>query len=433
MSTELATRQTDELRARALEVVQNAGDRLEAALPSHYPAAKLSQVMTVLAARSPKILECYRESIVTSLIQAATLDLDLTPAAAEGYLIPRWNDKLKCQECQFQPGYKGLEKLAVRTGTVLWIQPDEDREGDRFRVWKTDGVTHLEHEPNFGRRGRVRHYYAAAKMADGSVLVEVMTADDVEAIHQRSDGYKTAKAKGWKEAGPWVTDYDAMGRKTVIRKLCKSLPRVAPGGGHSPAFAALHSAIEADSRQYEAIDAPPEHHAVNHNNHTGHGRTGAYAPPAAVEAFRAWLTSFLAERNAAWLDYWQVIAEREEDWQGFKPAADLFPSCDEFALWVIDWAARHPDFRLSAPAEPKPHQIWQFAAVPWLKNETEAKKLVARIAKAGWDREQKAIAAAHEAEQAGGQASAEDESQAPPEDAGDGDGDIDYPEPGSEG
>jgi len=57
--------------------------------------------------------------------------------------------------------------------------------------------------------------YGAAKFKDGEGHFEVMYKADIEAIRTRSRA---------KDDGPWITDYDEMARKTVIRRLCKYLP-----------------------------------------------------------------------------------------------------------------------------------------------------------------------------------------------------------------
>jgi recombination protein RecT len=57
--------------------------------------------------------------------------------------------------------------------------------------------------------------YAVAKLKDGACQFEVMGKNDVDAIRGRS---KSANS------GPWVTDYDQMAKKTVIRRLIKYLP-----------------------------------------------------------------------------------------------------------------------------------------------------------------------------------------------------------------
>lgn len=46
---------------------------------------------------------------------------------------------------------------------------------------------------------------------------------------------------------------------------------------------------------------PTAHHAINHDNGSGHG-SGAYADPGTVKAFAAWCKGFADEINAKWLD-----------------------------------------------------------------------------------------------------------------------------------
>lgn len=50
-----------------------------------------------------------------------------------------------------------------------------------------------------------------------------------------------------------------------------------------------------------AEDEPKPHHAVNHDNATGHG-VGAYAAPEVVAEYQGWITATCEEINTKWLD-----------------------------------------------------------------------------------------------------------------------------------
>ena len=52
------------------------------------------------------------------------------------------------------------------------------------------------------------------------------------------------------------------------------------------------------------VEAPGsrEHHAVNHDNKTGHG-SGAYAPPDQVAAYSEWIRTTCEDINTKWLEY----------------------------------------------------------------------------------------------------------------------------------
>ena len=76
--------------------------------------------------------------------------------------------------------------------------------------------TSVEHVPNLdGDRGAPRLVYGVAKFRDGGHHFEWMTIGDVNKIRARSKASSN---------GPWVTDYEQMVRKTLIRRMSNYLP-----------------------------------------------------------------------------------------------------------------------------------------------------------------------------------------------------------------
>jgi recombination protein RecT len=69
--------------------------------------------------------------------------------------------------------------------------------------------------PNRTDANKLKFVYAVAKLKDGGTQFEVMSRAEVDAIRARSKAGRS---------GPWVTDYQAMAQKTVIRRLFKYLP-----------------------------------------------------------------------------------------------------------------------------------------------------------------------------------------------------------------
>lgn len=53
--------------------------------------------------------------------------------------------------------------------------------------------------------------------------MEVMGKSEIDAIRNASQAYKYATSKGIKNT-PWVTDYEAMARKTIINRIKPYLP-----------------------------------------------------------------------------------------------------------------------------------------------------------------------------------------------------------------
>jgi recombinational DNA repair protein RecT len=107
--------------------------------------------------------------------------------------------------------YKGLVTLALRNGAES-VFADKVCEFDTFDAYVENGDKKLNHRPNWAKeRGTAVCYYSVCKR-NGEVDWEVMTVEEVESIRDRS---KAAKS------GPWVTDFDEMAKKTVLRRMSK--------------------------------------------------------------------------------------------------------------------------------------------------------------------------------------------------------------------
>ena len=182
---------------------------IQGRLPTHLSADRLIKIALTAVAKNPKILDCDRESIMLSVMQAAELGLEPGGALGEGYLVPYG------RTCQFIPGYRGFISLARRSGQIVSIEAHAVYEKDEFVV-EFGLDPKLVHRPTLAaERGEVVAFYAVACLVGGGVQHDYMTRADVDAIRKRSRAASS---------GPWVTDYNEMGKKTVIRRLFKTLP-----------------------------------------------------------------------------------------------------------------------------------------------------------------------------------------------------------------
>lgn len=164
--------------------------------------------------KTPALQKCTVSSIYQSLLQAAQLGLEIG-VAGQAYLVPYFNSKAGKHECQLIPGYKGLLALARRSGEVTSIETHVVYANDRFNL-RLGLDTMIEHEPYLdGPRGAARLVYGVAKFKDGGHHFEWMSIEEINRIRARS------KASAH---GPWVTDYDQMVRKTLIRRMVNYLP-----------------------------------------------------------------------------------------------------------------------------------------------------------------------------------------------------------------
>jgi recombination protein RecT len=193
------------------------------ALPKHLNADRMGRIALTCFRQTPKLAECDPRSVFAAVIQGAQLGLE-PGLMGEAHLVPYGS------QCQLIPGYQGLIKLAKQTGQVVDIYAVAVREKDRVKVAYG---THreLEHEPllkngfpaSDKERGEIVGFYAVAVFKDGTRAFELLGVDQVRKVRDESRGYQAAKK--YKKDTPWDTHFEAMGCKTVIRKLCKYLPK----------------------------------------------------------------------------------------------------------------------------------------------------------------------------------------------------------------
>jgi recombination protein RecT len=182
------------------------------ALPKHMDSDRLARIATTVMRQTPQLGNADPASFLGALMTCAQLGLEPGPLG-HAYLVPFRNNKTNTVEVTFIPGYRGLVELARRSGQVQSVQAHVVREGDRFD-YEFGLDPRLEHKPA-GSDGKVTHAYAVIRYKDGGVDFDVMTTAEIEAIRERSKASK---------AGPWVTDWPEMARKTVLRRTLKTAP-----------------------------------------------------------------------------------------------------------------------------------------------------------------------------------------------------------------
>lgn len=207
-------------------VIDSFKSEISAALPVHLKAnaEKYARQCLSLFSANPKLQKCRPVTILSSLMTASALGLDLTPQLGQCYIIP-YNNKRKVgnewvtvSEAQFQIGYRGAISLIQRSGNVARIAADVVHEKDIFRYSKGLHPA-LEHEESADEdRGPVTHVYAVANLTNGGYAFEVWPVAKVIAHAKKfSKSYDDAKS-------PWKTDFESMAKKTLIMAIWKYLP-----------------------------------------------------------------------------------------------------------------------------------------------------------------------------------------------------------------
>lgn len=191
--------------------------QLSVALPKAMTPERLVRVVTTECRKTPALLNCNPESFLGAVLQCAQLGLEPGGALGHCYLLPFGNGKAKDgrPNAQLIIGYRGMIDLARRSGQIVSICAYTVHEKDHF-VWRLGLDPDIEHVPSpEADRGPMTYVYAVAKLKGGGVQFEVMSRAEVEKVRKQSKAGSS---------GPWVTHFDEMAKKTVIRRLFKYLP-----------------------------------------------------------------------------------------------------------------------------------------------------------------------------------------------------------------
>jgi recombination protein RecT len=181
---------------------------------------RMVRLVCVAATKQPDLALCTPISILRAMTSAAEFGLEVCSAANEAALVP-YNVKVKRdgqdaweKQAQFVPMYQGLVKKAIESGKVTNIEARVVYTKDYFEYEFGISPT-IKHKPHLGiDRGEILAFYAVAFLPTGATQFEVMAKDEVDTIRDK------AKVKGI-----WNDHYAEMGRKTVVRRLYKYIPK----------------------------------------------------------------------------------------------------------------------------------------------------------------------------------------------------------------
>ena len=153
-------------------------------------------------------------SVIKSALQAATYDLPIDPALGYAYIVP-FRNKGKAT-ATFVIGYKGMTQLCLWTGAYKCVPDAVDvREGELVSYDRLTGEAVFNWIEDEDEREKlpVVGYAGYFCLKNGAEKTIYMSKKQIEA-HEKKNRKGEYMGKGWKE------DFDAMARKTVIRRLC---------------------------------------------------------------------------------------------------------------------------------------------------------------------------------------------------------------------
>lgn len=189
----------------------------------------LTSVLSIVQNNSI-LKKASNDSIYGAAMKAAVLNLPIEPSLGYAYIVPYK------KQAQFQMGYKGYIQLAQRSGLYKSITSGI--------VYKAQLVSYNplfeELEIDFTQpQDEVAGYFASFKLLNGFEKVSYWTKEEVEAHGKR---FSQSYAKG-----PWVTDFDAMAQKTVLKSILSK---------YGPLSVEMQDAIASDNADSTINNSP---------------------------------------------------------------------------------------------------------------------------------------------------------------------------------
>jgi recombination protein RecT len=208
-------------------------------LPKHVSPATLTRIAITEIRTNPKLLDCSLVSLAGAVMKSAQLGLQLG-LLGHCYLVPYGT------EATFILGYKGMINLARRSGEIKEIYAVCVYETDQFDIeYGLNRV--IKHVPNFENQGAFKGAYAVAHFTNGGYHFEYLPNIEIQKRRKRSKAANN---------GPWVTDFEEMAKKTVIRYMFDYLPVSVD------IMSAVHtdeSTTKEITNDGEIIDLPPDY------------------------------------------------------------------------------------------------------------------------------------------------------------------------------
>ena len=242
------------------EQAQTLGQQIQRMLPEYQRAMPKGREATQLVRDALTCLRTVRDlaaceptSVLGALMTCA--QLDLRPGVlGHAWPLPFWDGRDQCNKAQLVIGYQGYIELGHRSGKLKDLAARVAyKEDPQFDYWLDEEGPHIIHRPLLdGRRVNIRSFYSIARLVNGGVQVTEPISNDTMLDHRERYGPRNRKKE---LVGPWVSNFDAMGRKTAILQNFKILPKTAE----------MIIAMEADDGV--RVDLNPEANAAEVTEH----------------------------------------------------------------------------------------------------------------------------------------------------------------------
>lgn len=179
------------------------------AIPQDFNKPRFIQNCLAVVQGNKDLAKFPQSKLVPGLLKGAYLGLDFFNK--ECYLIPYGSD------VQFMPSYTGMLKLVAQYSErpVKNIYAKLVRDGDTFEEAVIDGKESVTYKPQPFNDGKITGAFGVCEFADGGIKVITMSKSQLDTVRRKS---KAQSGSAWRDFP------DQMYEKSVIRRLCKTIP-----------------------------------------------------------------------------------------------------------------------------------------------------------------------------------------------------------------
>lgn len=191
----------------------------------------ISSILTIFNS-SPRLRECSPHSIVAAAGIAAALKLPINPSLGFAFIVPYKG------QAAFQLGWKGFVQLAMRSGQYCTLNTGAVREG---QIKEIDFITG-EIVRGDKLSDDIVGYIAYMELINGFKKSLYMTVEELQAHAEKYSQSYAYDLRSGKKSSVWSTNFDAMARKTVLKRLLSNFGVISI----DQQSAALATALQAD-------------------------------------------------------------------------------------------------------------------------------------------------------------------------------------------
>lgn len=168
----------------------------------------ISSILTIYNSNA-KLRECSLNSILAAAGIAAALKLPINPSLGLAYIVPYKG------HAQFQLGYRGYIQLAMRSGQYRTLNTGAVRAGQIADIdFITGEIVRGEKISDV-----VVGYVAYMELINGFKKTLYMTEEELRAHAEKYSQSYAYDLRSGKKSSPWTTHFDAMAKKTVLKRL----------------------------------------------------------------------------------------------------------------------------------------------------------------------------------------------------------------------